>query len=50
MTELTDGLYQVTYQRICAGFVIHRGRLIMCAPILRRRFEYWQRLARRISD
>lgn len=38
---MRDGLYQVDYGSICAGFVIEGGRLAACAPILERRFAYW---------
>jgi len=46
---MEDGLYQVRKDGICAGFVIEDGQVTRCAPILRRRFHYWKRLARRIS-
>ena len=48
MSEI-DGLYQVRKDGICAGFVIENGQVTRCAPILRRRFHYWKRLAKRIS-
>jgi hypothetical protein len=35
---------------ICAGFVIERGRVTACAPILRKRLTYWIQLAVRIGD
>jgi len=36
---LPDGLYQITTQIMCAGFVIEEGQVVLskCAPILRRR-------------
>jgi DNA-nicking Smr family endonuclease len=46
---LEDGTYQVWHKGICAGFVIHGGRLAQCAPILRRRISYWMQKAKRIS-
>lgn len=46
---MTDGLYRVTTRHFCAGFVVRDGRLVMCAPILRKRIAYWQTVAVRIS-
>jgi len=42
---MKDGLYQVTTPYLCAGFVIKDGRLVTCAPILRKRFHYWKTIA-----
>jgi hypothetical protein len=42
---MRDGLYRVTTGYLCAGFVVERGRVVACAPILRRRLSYWQRVA-----
>ena len=50
LIHMADGLYQVMTSYLCAGFVIERGRLIMCAPILRKRLGYWKTVARRIGD
>lgn len=47
---MPDGVYQVDYGNICAGFVIDRGRVIACAPILRRRLAFWLRVGVRVSD
>jgi hypothetical protein len=44
-----DGLYQVTTSYLCAGFVVEGGYLVACAPILRRKFEYWWTIARRVE-
>lgn len=38
---LRDGLYRVTTGYLCAGFVVRDGRVVMCAPILRRKLEWW---------
>lgn len=46
---LVDGLYQVTTDYLCAGFVVENGRVTMFAPILRRRFAYWKSIARRVG-
>lgn len=42
-TELPDGLYAVLHDRhgICAGVVVRGGRVLDCAPILRRRLAWW---------
>lgn len=48
--NLRDGLYQVTTGTLCAGFVVSKGRVTWCAPILRRRMrEHWWRRARRVA-
>lgn len=44
-----DGLYRVTTSYLCAGFVIADGRVVMCAPILRRRLPYWRTIAKRVN-
>lgn len=46
---MNDGLYQVTTPYLCAGFVVENGEVTRCAPILRRRFAYFCRIAKRIS-
>lgn len=40
-TTIKDGLYRVNYKTICAGFVVENGRVIICAPILRKKIEFW---------
>ena len=42
---MKDGVYQVHVGGACAGFVIRDGKLAECAPILRRTFHHWQRVA-----
>lgn len=46
---MRDGLYRVTARYLCAGFVVRRGRVVRCAPILRRKIDYWMTIARRIG-
>ena len=46
---MSDGLYQVTTRYFCAGFVIERGAVAACAPILRKRIAYWMTVARKIN-
>lgn len=41
-----DGLYQVTTSYFCAGFVVERGKVTACAPILRKRLTYWRTIAK----
>lgn len=48
-SPVSDGLYRVTTRYLCAGFVVENGRMTMCAPILRRRLDYWKTIARRIG-
>lgn len=45
---LGDGLYVVTTNYLCAGFIVKDGRVTMCAPILKKRLAYWKTIARRI--
>lgn len=46
---MMDGLYRVQTRHLCAGFVVEGGRVTMCAPILRKRLDYWRTVARRIG-
>ena len=46
---MTDGLYQVTTRYLCAGFVVEQGRVTQCAPILRKKIEYWKTIAIRVE-
>lgn len=41
-TDLKDGLYQVNYKSICAGFVVKDGHIVCAAPVLRRNIEFFQ--------
>lgn len=47
---MRDGIYEVTTKYLCAGFVIRDGKLAECAPILRRKFPYWQQRAKWICS
>jgi len=40
-----DGLYMVTTPTFSASFQIEAGKVIRCAPILRRRLDYWMTVA-----
>jgi hypothetical protein len=46
---VTDGVYQVTTRHLCAGFVVVDGKVVACAPILRRKINYWQTIAERVG-
>ena len=48
VTDLPDGLYRVVQPFLCAGFVVEGGRVMRCAPILRKRLRYWMRFAKRV--
>lgn len=48
-TTLPDGLYRVTTSYLCAGFVVKGGVVVECAPILRRKLNYWITKARRLD-
>lgn len=43
---MTDGLYQVTTMYLCAGFVVKDGKIVRCAPILKKRMSYWITIAK----
>lgn len=45
-----DGIYQVKKDRITAGFVVRNGKVIDCAPILRKKLGYWMTIAERIAE
>lgn len=45
MTPRPDGLYRVTYKGVCAGFIVESGKVVRCAPILRKRWLYWRTIA-----
>jgi hypothetical protein len=45
---LPDGLYQVTTRYLCAGFIVERGKVTRCAPILKRALAFYARRAIRI--
>ena len=42
---MKDGLYQVTTPYLCAGFLVERGRVVRCAPALRKRIAHWVTVA-----
>lgn len=46
---MSDGLYRVVTRYLCAGFVVRGGRVVDCAPILRKRITYWQTVAKRVG-
>lgn len=45
---MQDGLYEVDYKQINAGFYIENGRLLYCAPVLRKRFDFWKTIAKKV--
>lgn len=46
--KLQDGLYQVYWRGICAGFEIKGGEVVACAPVLRRKLNFFMSIAKRI--
>jgi hypothetical protein len=46
---MPDGLYRVVTSYLCAGFVVRGGRVVLCAPVLRKRLGYWRTVARRVG-
>lgn len=47
---MQDGIYQVTTSYLCAGFTIKNGQCIECAPILRKKFNYWATIAVKVGE
>jgi len=39
---MRDGLYQVNHGNICGGFVVRRGKITVCAPVLRKQIEFFK--------
>jgi hypothetical protein len=48
-TTLPDGVYQVDQRAFVAGFVVSRGHVVRCAPILRKWIGYWCEHATRLG-
>jgi hypothetical protein len=44
-----DGLWRVEHRDICAGFIVQRGRITRCAPILRKH-RWLRQFARRLPS
>ena len=38
---MEDGTYRVVTSYFCAGFIMFDGVCVSCAPILRKKFNYW---------
>lgn len=49
-TYLPDGLYQVTYKNICAGFEVKERLVVRIPPILVRKFRQWEAIAVRVGE
>lgn len=47
---MDDGLYRVSHGNVTAGFVVENGVLAECAPILRKRFQWWAEKAERVQE
>ena len=46
--KLKDGLYRVITKYLCAGFIIKDNKIIKCAPILKKKINYWKTIAKRV--
>ena len=44
-----DGLYQVQHKGIAAGFAVEHGEVTDCAPVLRKRLDWWRTQATRVG-
>jgi len=47
---MRDGLYVVNRDNITAAFVVRDGDVTVCAPILRKKLDYWKKIARWIPS
>lgn len=47
---MKDGLYRVSTSYFVAGFVISNGKPVAIAPILKRKFYYWKKVAVFIAE
>jgi hypothetical protein len=47
--SVQDGLYRVVKPYLCGGIVVENGRVVRCAPILRRKIGYWLSVAERVD-
>jgi hypothetical protein len=48
--KMQDGTYRVKTENICAYVIVKNGVIKDCAPILRKKIEYWKTIAERIED
>ena len=46
---MEDGLYRIETTRFVAGFYVENGEVVECAPILRKRLDYWKKLIMQIK-
>lgn len=46
---MEDGLYQVKTSYLCAGFVVYKGQVIKCSPILKKKLCYWKTIAKLVN-
>lgn len=42
---MKDGLYIVNHGTITAGFVVREGKVTTCAPVLRKNFNFFAKIA-----
>jgi len=47
---MKDGLWQVNKYDKCAGFIVQNGKVILCAPVLIKKFSFWIRYAKWICE
>lgn len=48
MLDNVDGVYRVTTNYLCAGFIVKNNLIVECAPILRKKIKYWKTVAKKI--
>lgn len=47
---MRDGLYRIEERNFVAGFVVEGGRVVRCAPILRKSIKHWLPRAKFVGD
>ena len=47
---MRDGVWKVETPYLYAGFVMKDGKVVFCAPILRKRLSYWMTVAEWVCE
>ena len=47
--DFKNGLFQVTTDYLCAAFTLEAGVVKSCAPILRKKLDYWRTVAKKVQ-
>jgi hypothetical protein len=47
---MKDGIWVVYTSYLCAAFIVENGEVTRCAPILRKKLNYWKTVAKRLKN